>query len=60
MRTRIKLDFVIDSKDVPLPSASDRLLDGFEGAVRGLYPNLPTEAVIDILPGGRAHFTKVK
>ncbi len=58
MQLRIKLDFIIDTGDRELPELGN-LLDGFQGAAEGLYPSLKDSSGFDILPGGKASFTRV-
>ena len=55
MRLRVKLDFVVDIRGDA--TMNPVLNDGFESAVRALWPHLDGA---DIEPNGHASFTTVK
>lgn len=60
LRVRIKLSFVVDFGKDPLPKMGN-LLDAYEGALRGLYPEGTTDpAGWTIEPEGLTSFTQLR
>jgi hypothetical protein len=55
-RVRIQLNFVVEFHNEVPPLGN--LIDGFEGAIRGLYPDRGEDFDCTIEPEGRATFTR--